>query len=83
MLKRFYCSCDKQIKKIFNDLNVKVVSINIKKDERPTQKDIESIDKEINKKVKMIINTNNDLIYNFEQNQNSVYNFMKNQNKIK
>jgi hypothetical protein len=66
MLKRFYCSCDKQIKKIFNDLKINVIPLNMIKDEGPSQKDIEHIDKEINKKVQMIIDINNDLIYKKE-----------------
>jgi len=67
MIKRlFSCACDQHIRKIFNDLKINVIPLNMIKDEGPSQKDIEHIDKEINKKVKMIIDINNDLIYKKE-----------------
>lgn len=70
MFKRFLsckpCKCDIEIKKIYQDLNVRIIPVTIKKDDGkyPTQKDIHTIDKEINKKMKTIIDINNELIYN-------------------
>jgi len=85
MFKRFLscksCKCDIKIKKIYQDLNVRVIPLTINKDDGrlrgeerhleagalsdgPTQKDIQTIDKEINKKMKTIIDINNELIYN-------------------